>query len=779
MIIATVLTFSMAAADTVYLNDNGIGDGSTPDNPLGSLHKAIVAVKDGGTVVITDTYSLLDSFLEPEHEGEITITGGTILFDHSARSRYYLNGPTLFENIVLKKGDSNTSKTGMIVARFNPLTLGEKVNVSGLTMYVLGGYQYESGGAQLVNEGEYITDLDSNITINSGTYEFVIGFCRGNSTTEYTGTSHITVNGGSVKNLYGASYHGSYSGSTEILINGGTVGAVYTAGDSTRRLNGDAKVTVNGGTVRSLIMNNVMGSCEVYYLGGKLEAVTKSLSENLVQYVTDGKKHLTVGKGLNISSFYDVFDTAVNEDGTPASAAGNVAVSEYTVLDKKPTESNATFAKVYVANEGVGNGFSPDSPVDIETAYQMLTGVDGTIVLINQIDLSKENFYEPQHSDRVVITSFDGERYFDGGINTGKSRRFFFSGNTTIENTKINFESTALYVCRFNDVTFGSGLETIGTGSLYALAGHQMPTEDNVSEEVGSTLTVKSGDFYCVLGYTRGNNGSYTFKGTQTLNLLGGSIKRVYGGVVQANVSDGVVINVDGANVTEFIQVGGDQSNHSNTATVNMKSGSVKQLDLRNVLVSTVVNWTGGTVEEFVCKNCEYGGKVNEEQLALANGYKDAVYTLNYANVTPTDEALALFTHVNTIARKEVKLTIGSTTAYINGEAQTLDAAPINRNNRTMLPVRFLANAFGVTNEGIKWDAATRTATLTNSSVTIVVTIDAPQMTVNGEAVALDSPAIIESNRTYLPVRAIANALGVANEDIKWDAATNTATLIK
>ncbi|MBQ4151210.1 MAG: copper amine oxidase N-terminal domain-containing protein, partial [Clostridia bacterium] len=122
---------------------------------------------------------------------------------------------------------------------------------------------------------------------------------------------------------------------------------------------------------------------------------------------------------------------------------------------------------------------------------------------------------------------------------------------------------------------------------------------------------------------------------------------------------------------------------------------------------------------------------------------------------------------------------IGSKQAYINNVAHTLDAAPINRNNRTMLPVRFLANAFGVDNDGIKWDSNTRTATLTNSEVTIVVTIDAPSMTVNGETVALDSPAIIENNRTYLPVRAIANALGVSNDNIKWDGATNTATLVK
>ena|GEM_PF-1938940 len=151
---------------------------------------------------------------------------------------------------------------------------------------------------------------------------------------------------------------------------------------------------------------------------------------------------------------------------------------------------------------------------------------------------------------------------------------------------------------------------------------------------------------------------------------------------------------------------------------------------------------------------------------------------LNNLNTTALDN-LVVSTFGESAEKTEVKLTIGSKTAYINGKAETLDAAPINRNNRTMLPVRFLANAFGVSNDGIKWDAETRTATLSNNDVTIVVTIDKPNMTVNGQTVELDSPAIIENNRTYLPVRAIANALGVDNANIKWDAATSTATLVK
>ena len=121
----------------------------------------------------------------------------------------------------------------------------------------------------------------------------------------------------------------------------------------------------------------------------------------------------------------------------------------------------------------------------------------------------------------------------------------------------------------------------------------------------------------------------------------------------------------------------------------------------------------------------------------------------------------------------EVKMTIGSLTAYVNGEAKTLDAAPLIRQNRTMLPVRFLADAFGAK---VEWDGETSTATLISDEATIVIVIYESRMTVNGVTVPLDSPAVIQNNRTYLPVRAIAEALGA---NVAWDAETSTAILTK
>ena len=58
-----------------------------------------------------------------------------------------------------------------------------------------------------------------------------------------------------------------------------------------------------------------------------------------------------------------------------------------------------------------------------------------------------------------------------------------------------------------------------------------------------------------------------------------------------------------------------------------------------------------------------------------------------------------------------VVFTIGSTNYTINGESKTADVAPEISNNRTMLPARYVAEAFGAT---VGWDAATRTVLVQN-----------------------------------------------------------------
>ena len=121
----------------------------------------------------------------------------------------------------------------------------------------------------------------------------------------------------------------------------------------------------------------------------------------------------------------------------------------------------------------------------------------------------------------------------------------------------------------------------------------------------------------------------------------------------------------------------------------------------------------------------------------------------------------------------EVKLQIGNNVGYVNGVAKTLDAAPIIRNSRTMLPVRFVAENLGAT---VGWDGATSTVTVTTDTTKLEIKIGATTAKINGAEVALDSPAFIESSRTYLPVRFVAENLGAT---VGWDGTTSTATLTK
>ncbi|MBQ4598370.1 MAG: copper amine oxidase N-terminal domain-containing protein [Clostridia bacterium] len=121
----------------------------------------------------------------------------------------------------------------------------------------------------------------------------------------------------------------------------------------------------------------------------------------------------------------------------------------------------------------------------------------------------------------------------------------------------------------------------------------------------------------------------------------------------------------------------------------------------------------------------------------------------------------------------ELKMTVGKTDYTLNGETKTMDVAPIIINSRTMLPVRYVAEALGAE---IGWDGATSTATLKTADTEIKITVGADSAIVNGQAVKLDSPAVIVSDRSFMPVRFVAETLGGT---VAWDGATSTATITK
>jgi hypothetical protein len=60
-----------------------------------------------------------------------------------------------------------------------------------------------------------------------------------------------------------------------------------------------------------------------------------------------------------------------------------------------------------------------------------------------------------------------------------------------------------------------------------------------------------------------------------------------------------------------------------------------------------------------------------------------------------------------------ISMVIGSTALNVNGQAQTMDQAPVINGGRTFLPARWVAEALGYS---IIWDASSRTVTVTQGN---------------------------------------------------------------
>ena len=107
----------------------------------------------------------------------------------------------------------------------------------------------------------------------------------------------------------------------------------------------------------------------------------------------------------------------------------------------------------------------------------------------------------------------------------------------------------------------------------------------------------------------------------------------------------------------------------------------------------------------------------------------------------------------------------------INGEKITPDSDPVMVNDRTLVPIRAVAEYLGYT---VGWDEASQTVTMFNSNNTIKFTIDSTMAVKNGRTFTIDVPAQIIGERTYLPLRAVAEAM---DAEVDWNGEINSVEI--
>ncbi len=118
-------------------------------------------------------------------------------------------------------------------------------------------------------------------------------------------------------------------------------------------------------------------------------------------------------------------------------------------------------------------------------------------------------------------------------------------------------------------------------------------------------------------------------------------------------------------------------------------------------------------------------------------------------------------------------LQINKVDANVFGTIKRNDVAPITRNDRTMLPARFVAENLGAK---VSWIEDDNKVVIDNNTTKIIIVVGSKTAYVNDKAVTLDVPAFTENNRTYTPVRFIAESLGTT---VDWDESTQSVIITK
>ena len=282
-----------------------------------------------------------------------------------------------------------------------------------------------------------------------------------------------------------------------------------------------------------------------------------------------------------------------------------------------------------------------------------------------------------------------------------------------------------------SNLSVGVAGTAIATNSVVRNNPFGFDTVDNIPANqsvIGSVITVKAYDEYNKL-YVEKELTVVSNYGDETL-----AFDPVQGPVGKNNAVEISVVDADG----NLSKVNGEV-----TAYIASQSDETATIDL-----TTNENVKNGKGTIYL--ESDKAGAVDVVVAVKADNGEIYGATLTYT-----------FGDEDPYAGSYIVMTIGSDQYLINGEmfdgsADNLGAPYIDSAWRTMVPVRVLAESFGADVE-----YADNVVTIVDGDTTVVMNIGEETYTVNGEEKAMDTAAVIgDDDRTYVPVRFVAEALG-------------------
>lgn len=216
--------------------------------------------------------------------------------------------------------------------------------------------------------------------------------------------------------------------------------------------------------------------------------------------------------------------------------------------------------------------------------------------------------------------------------------------------------------------------------------------------------------------------------------------------------------------IPENLVVGTNSSISIRNLTWEDKSGNETGFDIYRKNESDLLYEQIGTVDANVTSYKD------EEMLTYGDTYIYRVTAYNaegssaYSNIAEYEVVSMPMSPAFPVgSRVTINLRINDTTYQVNGVDHEMDTAPVIRDGRTLLPVRYIADPLGA---DVGWVGGEQKATVSLGSTYLELWIDNPMAEINSVPTPIDAfnddvtPIIVSPGRTMLPLRFISEALG-------------------
>ena len=458
--------------------------------------------------------------------------------------------------------------------------------------------------------------------------------------------------------------------------------------------------------------------------------------------------------------------TASVKYGTIKYTYSTAADGEYN--DIVPTDAGTYYVKATVEETDKYTGLESDA-VEFVIGKKILTN-DNITKIADQTYTGEEikPVIEVKDGDKVLVLDTDYIVAYEKNIKASEEAK------AKVEMISNNYEGTLEKLFTILPKTINSEM------ILTAPVKNEVPQTEIETDEYTATVDW-SPEVTDKFGYSTVYTATITI--TPKVNY---TVKGIAENGYTVSGAQTVTNEADSATITAVYEATGSKSSggsgRTKRYTVSFNTNGGNKITSQTVAKDNSVKEPTAPIKE----NFEFAGWYTDKELTTKYDFTEKVtksFTL-YAKWTEQKQENGGSEDVvnnnsgneNKESSDTIVLTIDEHDALVYGTTKTNDVAPKVVNDRTMLPARFIAENLGAT---VEWDGEKQLVTITGKNekqedVTILITIGSDYAKVNGEDVKLDSPAFVENDRTYTPIRFISENLGAT---VEWNETEQTVTI--